>query len=466
MNYLSVILKRFLAVYVLCNTVRALRDVWILTNFNVMYSKETSRLASHFGHSNLCSQTVDSYDNEDDLNQIKVRVMSHTELHIGPDAHNSALRLRIKEFQTEAPDGSMLSTMQADATDYGPAESNSFRYDSQIHLGQIPESNADFIDVTKNGAGIIKDIIADPFGPFTTNDPVRVAMYQEPHADCIRFVQEIEHRLFPTKPPNPDLVRWVAIKNNWHDLWEGYSRIVPMKISATKITVGGDASKNEITRYTVPGPDQLEMEFSNRPQGSGIAYADEHMSITPNQRPLLDPANEGQVGRMSLAIGDGGEIRNPLMPGDVCRRVRRLSLMSRQCSGGGSDLVKTGRTDMVFARVNKIISTVKLVTQDIAVAAGVAGVALGAAFVILDFVHGEWVGGAFGAAVREVLVNNRRGTVADQLSGPRIGRRCWGRCRGPSRLDHRRSNICLVCNSPWSLLIPRFPQTTPSRQHD
>ncbi|KAI4261505.1 MAG: hypothetical protein L6R42_003291 [Xanthoria sp. 1 TBL-2021] len=427
-----------------------------------MYSKETSRLASHFGHSNLCSQTVDSYDNEDDLNQIKVRVMSHTELHIGPDEYNSALRLRIKEFQIEAPDGSMLSTMQADATDYGPAESNSFRYDSQIHLGQIPESNADFIDVTKNGAGIIKDIIADPFGPFTTNDPVKVAMYQEPHADCIRFVQEIEHRLFPTKPPNPDLVRWVAIKNSWHDLWEGYSRIVPMKISATKITVGGDASKNEITRYNVPGPDQLEMEFSNRPQGSGIAYADEHISITPNQRPLLDPANEGQVGRMSLATGDGGEIRNPLMPGDVCRRVRRHSLMSRQCSGGGSDLVKTGRTEMVFARVNKIISTMKLVTQDVAVAAGVAGVALGAAFVILDFVHGEWVGGAFGAAVRQVLVNYRRGTVADRLSGPRIGYHCWGRCRGPSRLDHRRSYIRLVCNSPWSLLIPRFPQTSSS----
>lgn len=52
MNYRSVILKRFLAVCVLCNTVRALRDVWILTNFNVMYSKETSRLASHLGHSN------------------------------------------------------------------------------------------------------------------------------------------------------------------------------------------------------------------------------------------------------------------------------------------------------------------------------------------------------------------------------------------------------------------------------
>ncbi|KAL8847515.1 MAG: hypothetical protein Q9221_007443 [Calogaya cf. arnoldii] len=349
--------------------------------------------------------TVDSIDNIVDSNDITVTVLAHSELHIGPDAGNSALRLGLKEFQTEAPDVSEVWSIQADATDYGPVQSRPFSYDSIIHLGQTHQSNADFIDATRNGAGIVKDIIADPKGPYNIGG--KVAMYQpSEHAGCIRFVQELERRIFPEKPPNPDLVRWVADKQRWYSVYQGDSDVEPIKVSATKITVYGDPSKNEITRYTVPGPGQLELEFSNRPQGSGVSYADEHVTINPDQKPLVDPAEEDKVARMSLATGDGGETRNPLVLGDVCRHVRRRSLDKRQCSGGGSKLVriswgseveKTGHTDMVFARVNKVKTTIKLVSQDVAVAAGVAGRALGAAFVILDLVHGEWVGGAFGA---------------------------------------------------------------------
>ncbi|KAL8644753.1 MAG: hypothetical protein Q9226_007608 [Calogaya cf. arnoldii] len=162
-------------------------------------------------------------------------------------------------------------------------------------------------------------------------------------------------------PPNPDLLRWVADKQRWYSIYQGYSEIQPIKVSATKISAYGDPSKNEITKYTVPGPGQPEIEFSNRPQGSGFSYTDEQGSINPDQKPLVDPAEEERVARMSLATGDRG----------------------------GSDLVKTGRTDMVFARVNKAVTAVKLVPQDGAVAAGEAGIALRAAFVILDFVLGE-----------------------------------------------------------------------------
>ncbi|KAL8838552.1 MAG: hypothetical protein Q9170_002094 [Blastenia crenularia] len=363
--------KLLFGLCILRTAVWALRDVLILTNFNPETSWE-----------------------EDTFKQVTIRVIAHTQLHIGSDAHNSALRVQIKEFTTGNADGSTVSTIQADATDYGTVEAEYSRFDSEIRLGQIEISNTEFIDVNKNGAGIVQEIITDPFGPFTTMDPLKVGMYKEPHSDCIRFVQELESRLFPGRPPNADLARWSAEKAQWHNDWSATADPQPMKISATKINVNGDPSKNTITRYTIPGPHQIELEFSNMPQGAGVSYADERTNIAPRLPPLIDPAQEGQLFRASLATGDGGQMRNPLMPNDVCRR----DLGNRQCSDGSSSLVETGRTDVVFARVNKVLSTVKLVSQEVAEAAGAAGLAFGAAFVILDFIHGEWVGGAFGAA--------------------------------------------------------------------
>lgn len=91
----------------------------------------------------------------------------------------------------------MVSIMQADAIDYGPAESRYFTTDSKIYRGQIQNPNADFNGVTKNAARIVKDIMTGPFGPFITMGPLKVATYQEPQADCIKFVRELEHRLCP-----------------------------------------------------------------------------------------------------------------------------------------------------------------------------------------------------------------------------------------------------------------------------
>lgn len=302
-------------------------------------------------------------------------------------------------------------TLTADVLDYGPATASvpdyppvtpeNLEFHTSIHIGQTDKSNADFVDNARNGAGIVRDVLTDPNGPFKMG--TTVGMYQQPHAGCVAFVQELEKRLFPGVPTNANLVGWLGDKARWIDDYEGSGDPEPVKISSSKITALGDPSKNEITRYTINGPDQLQLEFSNKPQGSEASYPDEVKNMDPNQRPLLDPLAEAKLGS-SLTTTDGSQIRNPLTSGETCRRIRRHSTLERRCTAAGVSLESSGSTEMVFARVNKVLSTVSLVGQNAAEAAGAAGVALAAVFIILDFVNGNWVGGAFGAAVRAFMM--------------------------------------------------------------
>jgi len=302
-------------------------------------------------------------------------------------------------------------TLTADILDYGPATASvpnyppvtpeNLEFHASIHVGQTDKSNANFVDDANNGAGIVRDVLTDPNGPFKVG--TTVGMYQQPHAGCVAFVQELEKRLFPGMPTNAKLVRWLGDKARWIDDYEGSADPEPVKISSSKITAPGDPSKNEITRYTINGPDQLQLEFTNKPQGSEASYPDEVKNMDPNQRPLLDPLAEAKLGS-SLTTTDGSQIRNPLTSGETCRRTRRHSTLERRCTAAGVSKESTGSTEMVFARVNKVLSTVSLVGRNAAEVAGAAGVALAAAFIILDFVNGNWVGGAFGVAVRAFML--------------------------------------------------------------
>ena len=93
-------------------------------------------------------------------------------------------------------------------------------------------------------------------------------------------------------------------------------------------------------------------------------------------------------------------MRDPTrLQGDACRRLRRGSLHLR-CSSASTPAEQACSSEVAMTRVNKVTSIINVIKKDVASAAGAASVALGAAFVILDFVNGNWVGAGFGAAVR------------------------------------------------------------------
>lgn len=332
---------------------------------------------------------------------VRVKIVSHAQMHIGPDANNAALRIQIKAIKETPTNGPPTWTLQADALDYGqqstvidetpPVTSTDEQFKARYNIGQITNSNTDFIDDSNNGAGIMRDILTDPNGPFASG--TTVGIYQQPNAGCAVFVQELEKKLFPGVPTNADLAGWLQDKEHWFWVYESGHDPEPVKITSSKIMVMGDSTKNQVTRYTINGPGELQLEYTNKPQGADVAYADEVTNMDPSQQPLLDPLVEQNLGT-SLTTADGGTM------GDACRRVRRNRYLEPRCTAAMSTSdADTGSTEMVFARVNKVLSTMTLVAQDAAEAAGAAGVVLAAAFVILDFVDGNWVGGAFGAAV-------------------------------------------------------------------
>ena len=129
-----------------------------------------------------------------------VLVPQHAQLHIEPDANNGALRMQIREYGadgTPAMDGGSWDTvMQADALDFkNPgaldpgAPAFSWQPDEvrrRILLGQTELANIDFIDESKNGAGIIADTVSDPAGPFKGGQCTYLPSHSCPFCTIIR----------------------------------------------------------------------------------------------------------------------------------------------------------------------------------------------------------------------------------------------------------------------------------------
>ena len=298
--------------------------------------------------------------------------------------------------------------MQADAFDFknpGATDSGAPAFSWQpdetrrrILIGQTELANIDFIDEAKNGAGIITDTISDPAGPF------KGGQYSSPKADCMAFVRELQKKILPDQPLNAEFEAWYKAFADYL----GYDTTPQtLKIASMKVGEWGNKEANIVTRYSIQEHNNLKVEFSNQPQGSDETFWDEanFKSITDTEagttgtkrRRLLEPWEEQKA--PALSTWDGAPMRDPTrLQGDACRRLRRGSLHLR-CSSASTPAEQAGSSELAMTRVNKVTSIISVFKKDVASAAGAAGVALGAAFVILDFVNGNWVGAGFGAAV-------------------------------------------------------------------
>lgn len=337
----------------------------------------------------------------------------HAQIHIEPDANNGALRLQIREYGTDgiaAHPQSPETIMQADAFDFknpGATDSGAPAFSWQpdetrrrILIGQTELANTDFIDEAKNGAGIITDIVSDPAGPF------KGGQYSMPKAGCMSFVRELQKKILPDQPLNAEFEAWYRAKADYLGL---DSSPQTLKIASMKVGEWGNKEENKVTRYSIQEHNKLKLEFSNQPQGSDETFwdmlefffdtdSDTDPKAGTKRRRLLEPWEEQKA--PALSTWDGAPMRDPTrLQGDACRRLRRGSLHLR-CSSSSTPAEQAGSSELAMTRVNKVTSIINVIKKEVASAAGAAGAALGAAFVILDFVNGNWVGAGFGAAVR------------------------------------------------------------------
>lgn len=346
-------------------------------------------------------------------------VPQHAQLHIEPDVNNGALRLQIREYGADgipAHPGSPEFVMQADALDFrnpGAIDSGAPAFSWQpdevrrrILIGQTELANIDFVDEAKNGAGIIADTISDPAGPFKGGE------YSMPKGDCMAFIRELQRKIFPDQPLNAEFDAWYNAKVDYL----GYDTPPQtLKVASMKVEEWGNKDLNKVTRYSIQEHNKLKVEFSNQAQGSdetfwdGPSWKETDTKAGTKRKRILEPWEEQKA--PALSTWNGAPMRDPTkLQGDACRRLRRSSLHHR-CSSASTPAEQAGSSELAMTRVNKVTSIINVIKKDAAAAAGAAGVALGAAFVILDFVNGNWVGGGFGAAVRRA--SPLFGSVAD-----------------------------------------------------
>ena len=313
-----------------------------------------------------------------------------------------------------------------------------------IDVGQTPLSNADIFDNTKGGAGIATDVVSDPAGPFN-------GVYTEGTGGCMVFVQKMLGRLSLPNPSN-------ALFDTWVKLYQDYilqhgpqsSRLI---VSSRQVTTWGETSDNDVTEYRITGHNQLTPASQAQPQGTNALFQDDDAL-----QPIASPWDEQLPSAVMSA--DGHTIRSPFdNADDLCKRSLNATLKPRCGSTGTSS---DGFTEVALVRVNGIVSTVALVTEATAQAAGVAAAAIAAAFVILDFVNGNWVGGAFGAAV-SLTLHMRFGSILNK-SGSRPWHSCCGFGRWTNWLDRRWAHRCAFCHSPGP--FHGWHQHAAGEQHD
>ena len=89
---------------------------------------------------------------------------------------------------------------------------------------------------------------------------------------------------------------------------------------------------------------------------------------------------------------------NPFAINILCKISVDIQFVPRCAAGIGN-----GVSDIALAGVKGALSTVTLDSTTTVEAAGIAGAALGALFLVLDFANGNWIGGAIGALLSPLV---------------------------------------------------------------
>ena len=323
---------------------------------------------------------------------------SHASLHLMGTAADGPMRIQIVDYGQEpnfqltvdALDWGVANANQIPGTD--PKGQNTGRSRKIISLGQTDLTNARFVDINNNGAGLLAEVATDPNGPF------KGGLYEEGKADCMDFAQEMIKRVFPQTPANAEFDDWVK-------LWKvfvllkfqgiGAPAQTKLQLAARQVTAWGTEAQNTVHLYKFTDAGSPEFVSQGTQESRQILQDTAH---TPNadSDPIAAPWEEQRPTEISTHFGS---IKSPFdTSGEGSCRRSYAAWLGRRCASG-QNLGGKSINSMALVRVNGAFATIALATEAAVQAAGAAAAALGAVVVILDFVNGNWLGGALGAAV-------------------------------------------------------------------
>ena len=317
----------------------------------------------------------------------------HAALHIAGDATDGPVRIQVAYYKgaysLDFLDYGVGNTKQPIGLDADGADPNTDYPSGRrlINAGTTTLSNPDILDGVNDGAGIATDIVTDPVGPFNGHYTLGIG-------GCMVFVQQMLGRLFPNTQ-FPVYNAWVAKFQTYVHNKVSILEQSPLRVAFRQIQNWGDDSQNLVKIFNILGHNNLALMDASGPQGPAVLYQDESAlygsdvqiaSPWEEQRPPTFELGQVPLESPFALAYDGG-----------CERRSLYEKLSRRCTA--TSTTSEGIGDLALVRVNNVMATIALIPEAAVQAAGAAATLVAAAFVILDFVDGNWVGGAFGAAV-------------------------------------------------------------------
>ena len=354
---------------------------------------------------------------------------SHAQLHIYPSDTDGAVRIQVLWDSKSYVDMLDFAQYSRDPGIY-PGLGSARKI---ISVGSTTFTNAQLMDANNNGIGILRGLWTDPSGPFQ-------GQYFEGISDCMTFVDKLVTggNLGTGMTGSAQWDTYVNLYKQWANTKvqrHPNSRYIENDVGLrSRLAVSSDANTNRITVFPVKFRDSKVIQaapatiedVSHDFYQDPLAPGDDNLMpiASPEEEHILTPSKAG--GGFSALPSPFENCQRSLVPRSGSLAVRAWSLLAR--SGCSSSPPNDEALDEVtFARIDGVATMVSMTSQAAVQAVGIAGAALGAAVVILDFVNGNWKGAAVGAAVsnsssRIYLIANNT-----ELGSRRCSRHWYGR---------------------------------------
>ena len=339
---------------------------------------------------------------------------SHAQLHIYPSDTDGAVRVQIL----------FDPVTYVDMLDYAQYSQNPGIYAGFgearkiIPVGSTTITNAQLMDANNNGVGILRSLWTDPTGPFQ-------GQYYQGVSDCMTYVDKLIS--------GGSLGAGMTGSTQWDTYFSLYKQWANTKIQAqpnsrytennvglrNRLAVSSDATTNRIVVFPVKSfsSEVIQAAPATTEDVSRDLYQDPLAPGDNNLMPIATPEEEHILtssklgGGLSALPSPFEDCKRSLVPRSGSWAVRAWSLLARSgCSSSPPN--EEALDDVTFARVDGVATMVSMSSQAAVQTAGIAGVALGAAVIILDLVNGNWKGAAIGAVVSNF--GGRIFLIADQ----------------------------------------------------
>lgn len=271
-----------------------------------------------------------------------------------------------------------------------------------LPLGTTTVTNKELLDPLNSGEGILRRIWTDPHGDFR-------GLYRVGQSDCMALLAALAKPNGPLGSgvqANDELAKLLKNYQQYTDAeWQKYPGIAASK-SADNVGLryrkvqNADFTKDALTVFPVDSSD-LSRIFPGRNLPRERTYQDPCSSSGNEKIPEQSPSDENRFQKVRVA-GNEFFIPPSAFESECSLDSRQSRLWTCEHDSDSNLEMKEIALMRTLGKSHMLAMTSKDTIEGI----GVAGSALGATFVLLDYVNQTWIGAAIGTLVSYPLITS------------------------------------------------------------